>query len=78
MKNPEYEIKPGVVNGEIIQDLLDVLNGFVNRFSEHPFQNACIYCGRIQEHYSNCLINRYKETAEKHSKFIKETPEGKE
>ena len=73
-----YEINVSLVNGDIIQDILDICNEqFLDPF-EQQFAGAnaeCMYCGATQkkdgsaDHY-NCPVIKYQKIAEKHKRFI--------
>ena len=74
-----YEAKPGLVNGNIVDDLLDLCNdNFMNPFFQpYPGANTeCLYCGATEDnkgrshHYSACPVVRYKNLAEKHKSYI--------
>lgn len=75
-----YKNKAGLVNGEIVGDLLEICNAhFINPFIQ-PYAGAnfeCKYCGslentrgRREDHSPDCPVTVYREVAEKHKQFI--------
>lgn len=79
MKTIMYNTKPGLVNGNIIQDLLDICNDqFITSFFQRSGSSVeCMYCGYIRErseipkHSENCPVIKYEKIVEKHKKFIR-------
>lgn len=75
-----FKTKPGLVNGEIVKDLLDLCNEqFVNPFIQNYAGSnyECMYCGATQNreggaHHSaaDCPAMKYQDLAEKHKRFI--------
>jgi len=75
-----YTQKPGLVNGGIVKDLLDICNDqFVNPFVK-PYAGAnseCMFCGAMElengyaDHsVADCPVMKYQDFFEKHKDLI--------
>lgn len=78
-----YTTANGLVNGDVINDLLKLCNNwFVNPWVK-PYAGAndeCMFCGcyRNENHHSaaDCPVIRLRDIAEKYPKYIKENKNG--
>jgi hypothetical protein len=75
-----YESKPGLINGDVVNDLLSLCNEwFINPFIQ-PYAGAnpeCMFCGTTQDHdgkshhsSADCPVIHYQDIAKKYQRFI--------
>lgn len=72
-----YKAKAGLVNGDIVKDLLDLCNEFFVDPMIQQYAGArreCMYCGGMTNHSADCPEIKYKNICEKHSSGIKQGP----
>ena len=74
----KLKTKPGLINGDIVESLLDICNEyFVSPFVQ-PYAGVlhkCRFCGAIREkgeanHSTDCPVIKYRNLGEKYKKYI--------
>ena len=68
-----YKPVPGIVNEEIIKDLLAICNEhFIDAFIKlyAGANSECLFCGTTCNHAPYCPVVKYEELAKKHKRLI--------
>ena len=74
------EIRAGVINGDLIKDILDICNEWFINSMIQPYAGAnreCLFCGCGEDRnggtnhsVADCPVMKYKDIYEKHSEFL--------
>jgi len=63
-----HAAKAGLVNGNIVNDLLSLLDDLLK--ADVDFDERCYFCKGRKEHYSQCPIQKYADAVQKHAQYI--------